>query len=124
MNAALKWEVRRRGQVFTDRYHVEIIRTPRQARHALAYVLNNWRKHREDAARTWLVDPFSTGWSFMGWKQLERALVLWRVPETYEPMFVWLPKTWLLYEGWRRHGLVDCREVPSQRFVTNARSRR
>ncbi len=51
---------RRRGAVFPDRYHVEVITTPRQARHALAYVLNNWRRHREDQrpfARTWTLDP-------------------------------------------------------------------
>jgi REP element-mobilizing transposase RayT len=41
-------ELRRRGTVFPDRFHQEIISTPKQARHALAYVLNNWRKHRED----------------------------------------------------------------------------
>src|SRR5262245_11446493 len=39
---------RRRGSVFPDRFHEEIIKSPRQARHALSYVLNNWRKHRED----------------------------------------------------------------------------
>ena len=62
---------RRRGQVFTDRYHAELIESPRQARRALAYVLNNWRKHREDRGvrqRRWLVDPFSSGISFGGWK--------------------------------------------------------
>jgi hypothetical protein len=37
-------ERRRRGNVFTDRFHEEVIRTPRQARHTLSYVLNNWRK--------------------------------------------------------------------------------
>src|SRR4029078_10602191 len=50
---------RRRGSVFPDRYHAEIITTPTQARHALNYVINNWRKHREDrdgAARSWKID--------------------------------------------------------------------
>jgi hypothetical protein len=55
--------VRRRGSVFPDRYHMEIITTPRQARHALAYVLNNWRKHREDkaSALTRLVGEYAIG---------------------------------------------------------------
>ncbi|MDX2087997.1 MAG: transposase [Kofleriaceae bacterium] len=109
---------RRRGNVFTDRYHAEVIKVPRQARHALAYVLNNWRKHREDRsgdARRWLVDPFSSGCSFSGWKQLEGRLTMWTVPETYLPMFVWLPQTWLLSTGWRRYGLIDGHEVPSHR---------
>ena len=39
---------RRRGAVFPDRYHAVVIDSPRQARHALSYVINNWRKHRED----------------------------------------------------------------------------
>src|SRR5689334_1437368 len=39
---------RRRGAVFPDRYHAEIITSPRQARHALSYLMNNWRKHQED----------------------------------------------------------------------------
>ena len=40
---------RRRGQVFTDRYHAEILDTPRRARHALAYVLRGSIKRRIDA---------------------------------------------------------------------------
>src|SRR5690606_20930851 len=37
MNAEIVVEgIRRRGQVFADRYHVEIITSPRQARHTLA----------------------------------------------------------------------------------------
>src|SRR5690606_27799678 len=38
---------RRRGTVFPDRYHAVIIKNPRQARGALSYVLNNWRRHGE-----------------------------------------------------------------------------
>src|SRR5215510_11991613 len=51
LNAAIskgKPGPRRRGTVFPDRYHAEIITSPRQARHCVAYVLNNWRKHQED----------------------------------------------------------------------------
>src|SRR3984885_13467926 len=38
----------RRGKVFADRYHVEVITTPTQARHTIRYALSNWRKHGED----------------------------------------------------------------------------
>src|SRR5262245_19351572 len=51
LNAAIskgKPGSRRRGVVFPDRYHAEIIRSPQQARHALSYVVNNWRRHQED----------------------------------------------------------------------------
>ena len=101
---------RRRGAVFPDRYHVEIITTPRQARHALAYVLNNWRKHREDRrrfARGWSLDPYSTAVMFGGWK--ERGPILWldTLPPGYLGLVAWLPRTWLLTAGWRKHGLVS-----------------
>jgi len=115
---------RRRGNVFTDRYHAEIITTPKQARHALAYVLNNWRKHKEDRhefARDWRVDPYSTAVYFDGWKEREDAVVAWSVRETYDPLVVYLPKTWLLREGWRRHGLIGFDEVPSTRRAAVAR---
>jgi REP element-mobilizing transposase RayT len=107
--------LRRRGPVFPDRFHQEIITTPKQARHALAYVLNNWRKHREDRwefAAGWNVDPYSTGSHFDGWKEREDAVVLWQLRETYQPMIVYLPRTWLLRVGWRKHGLISFDEVP------------
>jgi REP element-mobilizing transposase RayT len=107
---------RRRGTVFPDRFHQEIIKTPRQARHALSYVLNNWRKHSQDRAaisRTWNVDPFSTGVLFTGWKEREEAVVMWKWRETYDPLAVYFPTTWLLREGWRKHGAISFYEVPS-----------
>jgi putative transposase len=114
---------RRRGTVFPDRYHQEIIKTPKQARHTLAYVLNNWRKHKEDRhdfSRTWNVDPYSSGAVFDGWKEREEAVTLWPLRETYLPLVTYLPKTWLLREGWRRHGLIRFDEVPSKRATADA----
>jgi REP element-mobilizing transposase RayT len=118
---------RRRGTVFPDRFHQEIITTPKQARHALAYVLNNWRKHREDRAgiaATWKVDPFSTGVQFDGWAERADAVTYMNYRDTYQPMFVYLPKTWLLYEGWRKHGLVSFDEVPSAKQLEQSRTAR
>jgi hypothetical protein len=106
---------RRKGRVFSDRYHETFIKTPQQARHALAYVLNNWRRHREDKrpfARTWHIDPFATGWAFDGWKERSHTPFAWKVRETYQPIPVWLPKTWLLRTGWKLYGLISVREVP------------
>jgi REP element-mobilizing transposase RayT len=106
---------RRRGSVFPDRYHMRALTSPRAVRHALAYVLNNWRKHGEDRSglpRDWKVDPFSSGVGFSGWRELEGATTLWKPPPTYQALCVWLPKTWLLREGWTRHGLVSTHEVP------------
>jgi hypothetical protein len=108
---------RRRGRVFEDRYHQEIIETPHQARHALSYVLNNWRKHREDrrqGAEEREVDPFSTGAHFMGWRERADEVVS-RGRDIYEPLIVYFPKTWLLSEGWRKAGTISFYEVPSGR---------
>jgi REP element-mobilizing transposase RayT len=108
-------ERRRRGTVFPDRFHQEILKSPRQARHALSYVLNNWRKHSEDRQRASKVDPFSTGALFSGWRERADAMTLFRWPTTYEPLVVYLPQTWLLRVGWEKHGRVSFREVPGGR---------
>jgi hypothetical protein len=105
---------RRRGTVFPDRFHQEIITSPRQARNALSYVLNNWRKHGEDRTRTWNVDPFSTGVLFCGWREHTGQIFLWRWRDTYDPLFVYRPRTWLLREGWMRHGAISLNDVPSR----------
>jgi len=117
INSALADELgrRRRGRVFTDRYHADIITSPRRARHCLAYVLNNWRRHHEDRSgspATWTIDPFSSGDNFAGWKELEDSPVMWRTREAYKSMPVWQPRSWLLREGWRRYGLIGAFEVP------------
>ena len=35
----------RSGQVFPDRFHEDVIKSPRQMRHTYVYVLNNARDH-------------------------------------------------------------------------------
>jgi putative transposase len=109
---------RRRGSVFPDRYHVEIITSRRRARHALAYILNNWRKHAEHRAalmQNHSVDPFSSAPSFEGWRDLGEALDV--LPDSYEPLPVWHPKTWLLSEGWKMYGLISATEIPGGKRV-------
>jgi REP element-mobilizing transposase RayT len=109
---------RRRGTVFADRYHAEIITSPRQARHALSYCLNNFRKHQEDFRAPmsgWAIDWFSSAVMFPGWAEYGDAPFLWRGPETYDPLVVYQPRTWLLREGWRKSGPISCHEIPSAR---------
>jgi putative transposase len=121
LNAAIskgKPGPRRRGTVFPDRYHAEIITSPRQARHSLAYVLNNWRKHQEDRkapVSTWAIDWFSSAAMFPGWAEYGEESFLWRGPDTYDPLVVYQPRTWLLREGWKKAGSISCREAPSAR---------
>ncbi|HSS02718.1 MAG TPA: transposase [Kofleriaceae bacterium] len=120
LNAAISKDQpgpRRRGAVFPDRYHAEIITTPTQARHTLNYILNNWRNHREDRvamAQNWKTDPFSTAILFPGWEEYGDQAFLWRGPPTYDPLVVYRPRTWLLREGYLRGGPpISVREVPS-----------
>jgi len=108
---------RRRGPVFPDRYHAEIITSPRQARHALSYILSNWRKHEEDRVQPmsgWRIDWFSSAAMFPDWTEYGDEAFLWRGPPTYEPLQVRRPQTWLLQAGWKKHtATISCREVPS-----------
>jgi REP element-mobilizing transposase RayT len=106
----LNGKLGRRGRVLADRYHVRLIDTPRQCRAALCYVLQNARRHgvRLDPAFRGM-DPFSSAWWFDGWNEES-----WR--EGLKPpdmRTVAEPGTWLLREGWRRHGLLSIDEVPA-----------
>jgi len=62
MARALNKVMSRKGPVFADRYHAQLLRTPTQARHARNYVLSNWRIHaqREGRAVPRGNDPFSS----------------------------------------------------------------
>jgi REP element-mobilizing transposase RayT len=106
---------RRTGRVIADRYHARPLTSPRAVRNALAYTLCNWRHHGEDRApfaRTWKVDPFSSGAVFFDWKELEDSPVLWPLPPTYLPLIVFRPRTWLLQHWHQFHPLISVREVP------------
>ena len=96
---------RRHGQVFTDRFHARILRTPREVRNALVYVIQNARKH--GAWQTQQPDPFSSGPWFDGWKGGVERL------STSPSGFLSRARTGLLGVGWRRHGLLDIREQPA-----------
>lgn len=106
---------KRTGNVFEYRYHATAIRSPKQARNALAYVLNNWRRHNEDertrAARGAAIDPYSTARSFRGWKE-PRLAVLPDGFSTFAPLEVTEPRTWLLRVAWQRHPAISVYETP------------
>ncbi|NVB77801.1 MAG: hypothetical protein HOV81_05345 [Kofleriaceae bacterium] len=59
------------GKVFAYRYGSRQLKTRSYARNAIAYVLNNWRRHREDffdgAARAAKLDEYSSAVSFDVW---------------------------------------------------------
>ena len=125
------------GSVFSDRYHAHVLKTPREVRHALNYVLHNSARH---GARLGGPDACSSGAWFDGWRHelglsrvapdspLPRALVH-VAPASPSPRALVhvapaspssralvhvapaspLPRalTWLLRVGWRRHGSLD-----------------
>ena len=62
---AVNRTLRRRGTVWADRFHARALRTPREVRHALVYVLTNLRKHMPGARG---IDPRSSAPWFVGWK--------------------------------------------------------
>jgi REP element-mobilizing transposase RayT len=100
------------GKVFAYRYHATQIKTAKYARNALAYVLNNWRRHREDARTDAELDPYASGLAFRGWVQRVR----FQTPVGYTPLPVLSPRTQLLVFDWQRFGLIDLYEQPGLRL--------
>jgi len=92
---------RRSGRVLADRYHHRVLRTPREVRSALVYVLQNGRKHGAWSARC--PDVFSSGRWFEGWRD-------WGA-ESGRPLA--RARTWLLNLGWRRRGRIGLLELPA-----------
>lgn len=111
----LNAHLRRTGRVFAGRYHATVVTSPRQARNAIAYVLNNWRRHREhlagDRARGAAVDPYSSAILFDGWADRRGRFA---IPDAYDPLPVAGARSWLLTTGWRQHPLVRLRETPGR----------
>lgn len=87
----------RTGRLIADRYHARELRTPREVKHALHYVLHNARHH---GFRFRGPDPCSSGAWFDGWDAAVNGRDEIGAPE--------LPcaRTWLLRSGWRRHGPI------------------
>jgi REP element-mobilizing transposase RayT len=110
--------VRRTGKVWADRFFSRELRSPRVVRNALAYVLNNFRKHRASSAGK--IDPYSSAPYFNGFCELggsapwelrashELPLVPRGVapPEESREIPIVSPKTWLAKQGWRRGGAI------------------
>jgi REP element-mobilizing transposase RayT len=101
----------RAGRVLADRCHVHVLRTPREVRNAIAYVLLNARRHLAKNGhalpRVGRIDPASSGRWFSGWRK--------GPPPSHDPPAVAAPRTWLLSIGWRRRGLIDTAEIPGAR---------
>lgn len=108
------------GRVLADRYHMHLLRTPREVHRALRYVLLNARRHLSGKSRAAvratkaILDPASSARWFDGWKLASRkepGALEAAAPDTPPP--VARARTWLLDVGWRRHGLLDPADVPA-----------
>lgn len=95
----------RGGAVFSGRYHAHALKTPREVRNALAYVLLNARKHAGAASLTNRVDFCSSAVEFDGW--CREVVCSGAALGVVSPA-----ESWLLRVGWKRLGLID----PSARF--------
>ena len=102
----------RRGPVLAERYHLRLLRSPRQVRHALAYVLLNARHHFYQRTRSTppvRADAASSAPWFRGWLRAPPGAASSGAAPVAEP------RTWLLATGWLRHGRIDPAEVPGER---------
>ena len=109
----------RRGAVLRGRFHLHVLRSPREVRRALAYVLLNARRHAAQRGRGARADGGAGGCGVFG------ALVRWlgaafagiglgRRGGTGDAPAVARARSWLLAIGWRRGGLIDVSEVPGR----------
>lgn len=108
----------RKGRLWAGRHERHDLRTRREVRNCLVYVLFNFRKHARGAiAETWArgsLDPRSSALWLDGWsaragphlatlaEQLASTTLVPCVP----------PRVWLLTTGWRQLGLLDPGEAP------------
>jgi hypothetical protein len=92
----------RSGPLWKGRSHQRVLKTPREVRHALVYVLQNWKKHIAGACG---LDPCSSASWFDGCSKSSGK-------PTYIPSPLAAPRTWLAAKGWRRLGLLALTEAP------------
>ncbi len=109
MNSALS----RSGKLFTDRYHARYLKTPREVRNALRYVLLNRKHHDAEKkfAKFW-IDPYSSAAWFDGWADFIRADAPWKRELLARDAPTAKATVWLLTTGWKRHGLLRFDERP------------
>jgi putative transposase len=108
MARAVNGVLGRRGKIWGDRYHARALRSPREVRSALVYVLTNWRKHIAGVRGH---DPCSSAMWFDGW--LTRPSGSAHPGDGGPPSPVQRARTWLGSTAWRRHGLVRLDDRPA-----------
>ncbi len=124
----------RRGRFWADRWHGHVLKSPREVRNALVYVLKNRHKHAHKHANASTmrvisdrpasvpsapgkIDELSSARWFNGFANPIRIPTACR---RGEPPCVARANTWLLRIGWRRYGLICESEVPKAERRANA----
>jgi REP element-mobilizing transposase RayT len=106
----------RRGALFGDRYHARGLRTPREVRNAIRYVLSNAIHHGaapSNRGSSW-IDSYSSAAWFDGWRDPIELDSGWKYELFTEPSPVAAPTVWLLAVGWRKHGALAFDEVAAR----------
>jgi len=101
----------RRGKVFADRYHDRILKTPREVRNVLRYVLGNGRKHAAEGREVSVpqaIDTYTSAPWFDGFRESVTVRGIEAMPRPVTDS-----RTWMLTIGWRRHGLLSVHELPA-----------
>jgi len=101
----------RRGRVFADRYHDRILKTPRDVRNVLRYVLGNGKKHAAEGREVRVpaaIDTYTSAPWFDGFREVFRVRGLEAIVRPVADA-----RTWMLTLGWRRHGLLSVHELPA-----------
>jgi putative transposase len=131
----------RRGALWADRWHGRALKTPREVRNAIVYVLANFRKHARSEHPPG-IDPYSSAEWFDGWRdwlpdsgrappwadaapwrrrprRSSNAISVTDAAETASAAssesaacVVVPPRSWLARAGWRRHGRLRFDEKP------------
>lgn len=89
----------RRGQLIAERYHARELKTPREVRNAIIYIVRNNLHHGQGD----VIDAYSSAPWFDGFRAAFE-------PRPNPPTAA--PRTWLATVGWRRRGLIDLSERP------------
>jgi REP-associated tyrosine transposase len=97
--------------VLADRYHDRILKTPREVRNAIRYVLANGRKHAAEGREVVVpqaIDTFTSAPWFDGFIE---SFTMRGMDDVERP--VTDARSWLLNIGWRKHGLLSVHELPA-----------
>ena len=104
----------RSGKLFATRFHARALKTPREVRNTLRYVLLNRKHHAAERHfdKDW-IDPCSSAAWFDGWSGPIRGNAAWKQELVEMEPPTARAKTWLLTMGWRRHGPLAFDEAPA-----------